>query len=156
MDLTADDIAGVVDVFGALTRAELGRACSELAFKRGEDVATDAFAEDVEDALTSYHLLSVADHDEDTDEALLVVGPAAFPSLPDGAGDLPHIMDVPARTLDEETVARAAEERFREDAVLAVQAGDEDRIASLLDVSYDLEAWGPVELGTARDRLDDA
>ncbi|GGN85305.1 MULTISPECIES: DUF7109 family protein [Haloarcula] len=156
MDLTADDLAGVVDLFGALTRTELGRACSELAFKAGEDVEADAFAGDIEEALTSYHLLSVADHDERPADELLVVGPAAFPSLPEGAGDLPHIMDVPDRTLADETVARAAESQFREDAVQAVQAGDEDRIASLLDASYDLEAWGAVELDAARDRLDDA
>ncbi|WP_135302156.1 DUF7109 family protein [Haloarcula amylovorans] len=156
MNLTGDDFAGVVDVFGALTRAELGEACVELAFKRGEDTDAKAFDDAIDDALVEYHLVRVADHDADADDPLLVVGPAAFPRLPEGAGDLPHIMDVPDRSLSDEAVARAAEERFREDAVVAVEAVDDERIATLLDVSYDLEAWGPVELGEARARLDDA
>jgi len=53
-------------------------------------------------------------------------------------------------------MAIAAERRFREDAAAAASVGDEDRTAELLDVSYDLEAWGPVELEAARSRLDDA
>jgi len=65
-------------------------------------------------------------------------------------------MDVPERDLPRTVVADAVEARFREDAVVAVTSGDDDRIDDLLDVSYDLEAWGPVSLSTARDRLDDA
>ncbi|WP_254273703.1 DUF7109 family protein [Haloarcula marina] len=156
MDLTPDDLAGVVDLFGALTRAECGQACAELAFKRGEDDDVDAFGSLVDEALASYHLVSVADHDAGVDDPLLVVGPTAFPTLPDGATDLPHIMSVPEREVSSETVAEAAEARFREDAVLAVRADDDERIADLLDVSYDLEAWGSVDLASARDRLDDA
>ena len=33
---------------------------------------------------------------------------------------------------------------------------DQERIETLLDVCYDLEAWGPVELREVRGRLDDA
>ena len=156
MELTADDLAGVVDVVGPLTRGELDQACGELAFKQGEDADATAFESEIEAALSSYRLLAVSDHAADADEPLLVVGPAAFPTFPEGVEDLPHILDAPERELDEETMATAAEKRFREDAAAAAGAGDEDRIAELLDVSYDLEAWGPVELGAARDRLDDA
>lgn len=156
MDPTPDELAGVVDVFGALTRDEIERACAELAFKRGDDDDPSSFTDSVESAIASYHLVAVADHDAAVDGDLLAVGPTAFPELPDGAGDLPHIMDVPERDLKREVVAAAVEERFREDAVVAVKAGDDDRIADLLDISYDLEAWGPVSLSAARDRLDDA
>jgi len=156
MELTPDELAGVIDVVGPLTRAELGRACSELAFKRGESVDADAFDDAIEAALSSYHLVAVAGHGADTDEPLVVVGPAAFPALPDGATDLPHIMDVPARDLAESAVATAAEERFRADAALAARTGDGERIRALLDVSYDLESWGPVDLEQARTRLDEA
>ena len=156
MELTPDELAGVVDVVGPVTRAELARACGELAFKRGEDTDEDAFTEDIEAALSAYYLVAVTDHDADASAPLVVVGPAAFPSLPDGAEDLPHILDVPPRTLDTETIATAAEQRFREDAAAAVGAEDADRIETLLDVSYDLEAWGPVDLEATRARLDDA
>ncbi|WP_276271148.1 DUF7109 family protein [Haloarcula litorea] len=156
MDLTRDELAGVVDVLGPVTVDEVGRACSELAFKRGEDADPGGFAGDVEDALDSYHLVRVADHEADTEAPLLVVGPAAFPEIPEGAADLPHILDLPERRVDREGAARAAEERFREDAVVAVRAGDDERIAALLDVSYELEAWGPVDLASVRERLDDA
>jgi hypothetical protein len=156
MELTPDELAGVVDVVGPVTREELGQACGELAFKRGEDVDSEAFGATIDDALSTYHLVAVAAHDSEVEDPLVVVGPAAFPDIVAGAGDLPHILDVPDRDPSTEAVAAAAEKRFREDAAEAVRAGDEDRIAALLDVSYDLEAWGPVELSSARGLLDDA
>lgn len=162
MDRSPDDIAGVVDLFGALTRAELRQALSELAFRRGEEREPEAFEDAVEGAVDSYHLVAVpADtHGEDVEgdgEAdLLVAGPVAFPTLPEGGEDLPHIMDVLDRRVDREAAAAAAEEQFRADAATAVGAGDTGRVGTLLDVSYELEAWGPVELGEVRQRLDAA
>jgi hypothetical protein len=156
MEPTPDELAGVIDIVGPLTRAELGRACSELAFKRGDRVEADSFESDIDTALTAYCLVAVADHATGADDPLLVVGPAAFPAVTDGVEDLPHILDVPERELSKDAVATAAETRFRADAAAAVEAGDADRIGTLLDVSYDLEAWGPVALDSARDRLDEA
>lgn len=158
MDATADELAGVVDLFGALTRAELGEALAELAFKRGEDYDTEAFEADIDDALRSYHLVAVppAETAVDAEEALLVVGPVAFPELPEGATDLPHILDADQRSVSRNAAATAARDRFRSDAADAVQQEDPDRVASLLDVSYELEAWGSVELDEMRDRLDAA
>lgn len=153
MELSADDLAGVVDLFGALTEAELGRACAELAFKRGEDRDPASFEAAIGTAVDSYHLVAVERPDE---AAVLAVGPTAFPTLPDGAGDLPHIMDVPDRSLSRDRLVEAVERQFRADAAAAIDAGDRDRIAELLDVSYDLDAWGNVDLGAARDRLDTA
>ena len=156
MDLTGNDVAGVVDLFGALTRAELGDALAELAFKRGADHDPDAFDGDISRAERSYHLVALAANETAAEEPLLVVGPSAFPELPEGTTDLPHILDVDDRDIDRETVANAAETRFREDASAAVDAGDTDRIEALLDVSYDLEAWGGVDLSDSRAFLDDA
>lgn len=150
MDLTGDDLAGVVDLFGGLTRAELDRAVEELAFKRGEAHDAGAVSAAVDDALENYHLVAVGD-----DPPVLVAGPAAFPALPAGAEDLPHIMDVPERSADRETVAAAARERLERDAEAAVEAGDAQRATRLVDVSYDLEAWGSVDAAGVRDRLDD-
>ncbi|EMA33721.1 DUF7109 family protein [Haloarcula japonica] len=155
MDLQPDELAGVVDLFGSLTRAELLDACGELAFKQGIDDDPEVVAAAIDDAIDSYHLVTVDDHAADADETLLVVGPVAFPALPDGAADLPHIMDVPARDLARDAVIEAIKARFREDAVMAVKNGDEDRVGTLLDVSYDIEAWENVEMDGLRDRLDD-
>jgi len=156
MELTPDELAGVVGVVGPVTRDEFANACGELAFKRGADIDDEAFEAAIDAALSGYHLVAVADHDAAADAPLVVVGPAAFPEIPAGAEDLPHILDLPVRDLAEETVTAVAEQRFREDAVEAVRAGDDDRIAELLDVSYDLEAWGPVALASARERLEEA
>jgi len=156
MELTPDELAGIVDVLGPSTREELARACGELAFKRGEDVDADAFESAIESALSTYHLVAVADHDAEGETPLVVVGPAAFPALPDGAEDLPHILDLPDRSIARESMGEAAETQFRRDAADAVGRDDQERIQRLLDVSYDLEAWGPVELATARGRLDEA
>lgn len=148
MEVSHDELAGVVDLFGALTRGELREALSELAFRRGEE--PPAVDDAIGDALAGYYLVEFGD------ESLLAPGPAAFPTLPEGAGDLPHIMDVEPRTVDRQDLAAAAEKRFRARAARAAAEGDDDRIARLLDVSYDLEAWGPVSLDDARERLDDA
>jgi len=164
MELTPDELAGVVDILGPVTQAELRRACGELAFKRGVDAHDDAVEQAVEAALASYHLVAVpvesrggdAAEGPESDTALVVPGPTAFPVLPDSAEDLPHILDVPERDLDRETAAQAAETQFRTDAADAVRAGDDERIQTLLDVSYELEAWGPVDLASARDHLDEA
>jgi len=151
MDLSADDLAGVVDLFGALPPATLRAALAELAFKRRVDRPPTSFEPAVESAIESYHLLHLPG-----DPPLLVAGPVAFPTLPEGARDLPHILDVPERSIDPERRGAAAEKRFRSDASQAVASGDHDRIETLLDVSYELEAWAPVDLAEIRDRLDDA
>jgi len=150
MNFTPDELAGVVDLFGALSPATLRQALAELAYKRGEDRDPASFADEIRAAIDSYHLLELED------ESLLVVGPVAFPSLPEGARDLPHILDVEERSVDRERLATAAERRFRRDAGQAVAADDRERIERLLDVSYELEAWAPVELAETRERLDDA
>lgn len=142
LDLSPDEVAGIVDLFGALTRTELETAFEELAFKRGERPPDTSL---IDDTIESYHLVEY--------EGALVVGPTAFPAIPDGGNDLPHIMDVEPRQVDRDRLGRAVEERFRGEAARAVASEDEETIMRLLDVSYDLEAWGPVELGNARERL---
>lgn len=145
---TPDELAGIVDLFGALTREELDAACSELAYRRGEEPPEG----DVEAALSAFALVPF----EADGEALLAPGPGSFPTLPDGAEDLPHILDVETRVVDRETVGRAAEQRLRTEAAQAVTVGDTERADELLDISYDIEAWGGVDLAGIRDRLDDA
>ena len=159
MDLRPDELAGVVDMFGALTAEELQEALAELAFKQGEEYAPDSFAGDIERATEGYHLVAVdpdaasgdrSSGDDEIDE-LLVAGPVAFPELPENAEDLAHIMDVTARSVDRETAGEAAVERFRRE----VDAAERDeRVSTLVDVSYELEAWASVDLSDARERLD--
>ena len=146
--LTADELAGVVELFGALRRPELEEALSELAYRRGREPPQGL----VGAALEGFALVAV---DAD-DGRLLAPGPAAFPTVPDGAEDLPHILDIEPRSVDRERVGRAAERRLRSEAARAVADGDADRATDLLDVSYDIESWAPVELATFRDRLDAA
>jgi hypothetical protein len=146
--LDADEVAGVVDLFGALTRAELVRALEELAFKRGDD-PDDVDVGVVDAGVDSFHLVEL-----DGDPPRYAVGPIAFPTLPSGAEDLPHILDVPVRDVDRGNLARDVEERLRAETARAVATGDEERIAHLLDVTYDLEAWASVDVSAVRERLD--
>lgn len=150
MAFTTDEVAGVADLFGALERDDLEQGLVELAYRRGEAFDADDAAAAVEEALADYGLVAVG-----SDPELLAPGPAAFPELPDGADDLPHILDAERRSLDRERVASAAEARFRDEVDDAIEDGDDRRLRRLLDVSYDLEAWGPVDVADARDRLDD-
>jgi hypothetical protein len=150
MEAAPDDLAGVVDLFGALTRADLERAFAELAFKRGGE--PPALEEVLEEALASYRLVAV----EHGEEQWLVVGPTAFPSMPEGAEDLPHIMEEAGASVPDVEGLAAAKARFREDAARAIAEGDADRIETLLDVSYEFDVWGDVDLAAERERLEDA
>ncbi|MUW15445.1 hypothetical protein GJ633_12955 [Halorubrum sp. CBA1125] len=86
-------------------------------------------------------------------DVALAVGPAAFPSLPSGAEDLPHILDVPERGVDRETLADAVFDRLSADAIAAIGAEDTERLETLVDVTYDIEAWAPVDAGPIRERI---
>jgi len=146
-----DDLAGVVAQFGALTRDELGRAADELAFKRGETV--EDLDGTVEDALADLRLVAF----ERDGTELLAPGPTAFPTLPEGAEDLPHILDVEERSVDRAALVEPAERRLRAAAATAAAEGNRERIEHLLDATYDLETWAPdAAVGSVRDRLDAA
>jgi hypothetical protein len=145
--VNGDELAGIVDLFGGLTREELHEALAELAFKRGDDFDPDAAAEDVTEALDDYSLLGVARDDQ----RVLVPGPVAFPELPERATDLPHILDVQPRSVDRAELATVVRERLESDAADA----DSDRARYLVDVTYDAEAWAPVELDDVRETLAD-
>ncbi|MFW6434836.1 MAG: DUF7109 family protein [Halovenus sp.] len=152
MEWTGDDLAGVVDMFGGLSREDLAAALVELAFKQGVDVEPSAFEEDIDSALQEYELVEL---EPGTDETLLVAGPAAFPRLPEEAADLHHILDADQREVDREEAGTAAADKLHRDAVGAIDAGDRTEIQRLIDLSYDIEAWAPVDLSETRHRLDD-
>jgi len=152
MDLDHDDLAGVLDLFGGLTRAELDRALEELAFRAGDAGAVPG--DDVVE--TAVEAFAVVRYEREDGPPLLVPGPTAFPTIPDHGEDLPHLLDVDRRRIDRASLGDAAVDRFRSVAATAVAEGDEERIAELLDLSYELEAWAPVDVAPIRDRLDAA
>ncbi|MGZ0748197.1 DUF7109 family protein [Haloparvum sp. AD34] len=162
-----DDVAGIVDLFGTLTRAELRQALSELAFKQGADADPEALDAAVAQAIREYHLVPVdveetgespaADDDAVTtvaDDDELAVGPTAFPSLPPNAEDLPHILDVEERKVDREALAERVHDRLGREVDAALAESDAARLETLLDVTYDLEAWAPVEADDVRERIE--
>lgn len=167
--LAQDDLAGVVDLFAWLTREELSRAFSELAFKQRTTLDEDAIDEAIDVAVAEYALVpappeavSVVSDEGDADgpaddggsgDEPLAVGPAAFPSLPDGAADLPHILDVPDRAVDRALLSEAVRERLSTDAVAAITEGDTARLEVLADVTYDIETWAPVDAAPIRERI---
>ncbi|NEU57468.1 hypothetical protein [Halorussus sp. MSC15.2] len=162
---TRDELAGVVDLFDGLARDELEQALVELAFKQGKEVEREAFAAEIERAVEAYYLVEAETDDDDgrdgddsdrDAESVLVAGPAAFPTVPENGEDLPHILDVPDRELDREGLGESVAERLREEARTIAAAGDAERARELLDVSYDLEAWAPVEADDVRETLDRA
>lgn len=149
MDVAPDELAGIVDLFDGLTRTELEEAIEHVAARQGATLDPEDLDERIERARWEYYLLAV-EHDGAT---LLVAGPAALPSLPNHAEDLPHMMEVPERAVDAEQLADAATERLTDDARDAISEGDRDRAEFLLDVCYDAETWGPVEVDGIRERL---
>ena len=171
MNGTADELAGVVDLFGGLTRTELAWALTETAFRAdGQRVDEEAVDEALEAALDSFALIRYdpseveletgsGEERETNDELdvnvpLFVAGPTAFPRTPDYAEDLPHILDIERRYIDRESLARAARNRFETELETATRERSTDRLEDLLEVSYDLETWGPIDLSTEREQLD--
>ncbi|UVE48949.1 hypothetical protein KU306_08340 [Haloferax larsenii] len=151
---TYDELAGVVDLFGALTREELEDALDELAFKQGHETDTDALSGAISDAVDAYYLVPY--ESDEADAELLTVGPVAFPTLPPRAEDLPHILDYPTRTVPRDELVEQVEGRLRTAAAKAVSSGDTDEAARLLDITYDLEAWADTDVASIRERLDAA
>jgi hypothetical protein len=151
MDFSGDELAGVADLFGGLTRAELQTALSELAFRAGEEADPDAAAADIDAALESFALVAV----EDGGETILAPGPTAFPTLPPHGPDLPHILDAPERRVDRDAVVERVRERVRAATEEAVAADDADRAERLRQVAYDAEAWADIDLSGVRERLAD-
>jgi len=142
--MDGDHLAGIADLFGGLTRDELDDALDELAFRRDE--ALDA---DVDQAVRDYYLVGV---DVDGVE-VFAPGPVAFPDPPEGAEDLPHILDVERREVAREDLAEAVRNRLTTDADHADSGSDRARY--LVDVTYDAEAWAPVDLADVRGDLAD-
>jgi hypothetical protein len=152
MDLSPDEFAGIADLFGGLTREELAEAVENLAARQGVDFGREALDARVETARLKYYLLAV----QREGETVLAPGPTALPTLPDHAEDLPHMMEVSERAIDPERLAEAVHERLAADAERAIANDERDRIDVLIGVSYDAEAWGPVELEDIREQLRDS
>ena len=155
MELGPDELAGVVDGAGGLTRAELRTAVDDLVARAGASLETDLEAA-VTAAIDRYYLIELpAPPGVEADGPLLVPGPAALPRLPEGGEDLPHLIDVEPRPVDREAAALAVEDRLRADAARAVAEADASRATLLLDACYEVEAWGPVDLDDVKAGLAD-
>ncbi|WP_267642515.1 DUF7109 family protein [Haloarchaeobius amylolyticus] len=152
MRVSEDELAGVVELFGGLTRDELYEALSELAYREGEELDGADAGETLDSAISSYHLVEY--ESDAAEKPLLVAGPRAFPEQPPHSEDLPHIMDVEPRDVDREALGEAVRETLDDEATAALAGGDTDRMRELVDVSYDLEAWAPVDCTGIRNRLD--
>lgn len=150
MEPSPDELAGVADLFGALSAEEFRRAFRDLAARTGGSVDADALEAAIEDAESSYYLVAL----ERGDETRYAPGPAALPRLPEHGEDLPHMMDVSPREVERAAVTAALEDRLRRDAAGAVADGDIERVTRLLDVAYEADAWG-IDTADLRDRLDD-
>lgn len=148
MDPSADELAGIADLFGGLSLDEFERAFENIAARQGEPFDAEELAAEVRAATDDFFLVEL---DRDAGP-IYAPGPAALPRLPDHGDDLPHMMDLEPRSIDRAAVGRAVEERLRSAAAAAVSAGDRDRMLKLLDVAYEVDAWG-VDTTELRDRL---
>jgi hypothetical protein len=146
MELDADELAGIVDLFGLLERDDLVDAVREVAFRRDVDFEPDQTAAAIDAAVDAFVLVQF----ELDDDTVVVPGPTAFPTLPTEAADLPHILDVERRDVDRSVLADPIRRRL---AVAADQTSDPERAQELIDVTYDAEAWTDVDLTGIRERL---
>lgn len=147
MEYSSDELAGIVDLFGALPREGLERAIEELGFRAGSDVSDAAVESAIDEAIYSYALVEVTVEEE----TLLAPGPTAFPELPSGAEDLPHILDHERREVPRDSIETTVRRRL---AGAAAEMEDTERAAELIDITYDAEAWAGLDLEDVRTRLE--
>jgi hypothetical protein len=152
--LDPSELAGITELFGALTRSELRRAASELCYRRGVDVDDDPLDVAIDRALSSFALLAAPGAVESAPDGVpLLAGPAAFPTLPDHAEDLPHILDAEERETDREAARNAAVGQLRTAIDATLDDADPSTAERLLELCYDLETWGAVDLDEECSRL---
>ena len=129
MPLDPDEFAGVCDLFGGLTRAELAGAVADLAARRGDEYDRQSHDRAVANARAAYALLEVAPDaidGLDVDAPLLVPGPRAFPTTPEGGEDLPHLLDAPRRDVPRDAVETALRARLAADVAALDNDGADD------------------------------
>ena len=144
MEFTPDELAGIVGLFGALTSEELMTACQELAYRQtGQSVANATLQATIEDAETSYILVNT----EIDGRESYVVGPAAFPEIPEGGRDLPHMLDLSHCTVNRQEIAEELLERFLGQEI------DIER-ESAIELSYDLESWTNIDASDLREHVE--
>lgn len=151
MEPSRDELAGVADLFSAVTRDELHTAFQHLAARTGDSLEEEYLTDQIDAALDSYYLVAIDQNGSD----LLVPGPTALPVLPPQGEDLPHLMDITDREISKSRLAATVEKQFRADAASAIDAADADRAATLLDVCYEIEAWAAIDLSDIRTALED-
>lgn len=150
MEPDPDELAGAVDLFGGLTRDELRRGFEDLAAREGESFDPRELDNEVDRAVEEFYLVEVSVEGG----AVLAAGPTALPRLPAGGEDLPHLLSVDERAVKHEAIAGAVSNRLEADAERAVDEDDTELAVRLLDVCYEAEAWGSIDTGTIRERLD--
>lgn len=146
MELSGDELAGIVDQFGALRRGTLTEAVHEAAFRAGVDLDSGTIETWIDDALSSYALVEV----ELDGESRIVPGPRAFPTVPEMATDLTHVLDVEPSSVPTEALETGLRNRL-ESAAAEVEAPE--RAADLIDVTYDAEAWVGADFDAVRGQL---
>ena len=148
MELSGDELAGIVDQFGALSPESLRQAIYETAFRAGADPEEATVAAWIEAAREDFSLVTV----EIEGETVYVPGPRAFPAVPEAASDLTHVLDASHRQVPDEALAAGGHERLE---AAAAETEDPTRAQELLDLTYDAEAWADLDLAGLRDRLGD-
>lgn len=147
MNVSGDELAGVVGLFGGLTREELSDACVELRYKQsGEPPKAEAVQDAITEAIEDYRLVT------SEEDGYLIPGPAAFPTLPPFAEDLHHILDVEERSIDRDPPAERIVRSLEDELEGEIGA---DRRAQIEQLSYDLEAWADVDAASLRNRAED-
>lgn len=148
MELSGDELAGIVDQFGALKRDQLHEAVQEAAFRAGMDLGAETVETWIDEALAAFVLLEI----EFDGKARIVPGPRAFPTVPAMATDLPHVLDVEPRSVPTDTLETGLQNRL---AAAADGIESPERAHDLIDVTYDAEAWVGTDFGDVRERLQD-
>jgi hypothetical protein len=158
--VTEEDIAGIVDVLGAATLAEITAVVREIEFMEGE---TPTPAEEVEKtcerAKTRHWLESIGTGEimgmEPDDAEYFIPGPDAFPGYAPKLSEVLDILGLEKREPDRERVIRKFSRRLKMRVTwlsnrIGEQPADSETLKKLgehyddlLNLFYDYDSWIP-------------
>ncbi|MBU2617954.1 MAG: hypothetical protein KKI07_04680 [Euryarchaeota archaeon] len=161
--ITIEELAGVVEVLGFTNEDELYAIFKELAFLREHKAPPKNKIRELIKRAMKEHWIEVVHGTE------FIVGPCAFPEVPDGLSEIIDVLEIDAnRKIDWSEVASAKTAELKSEitalskriAALRRKRASKKRITELeneyqrlLELYYDFEFWLPCDLSRVREAL---
>ncbi len=161
--ISVEELAGVVDVLGITNEDELYAICKELIFSRECKIASRKKVKEVIRRAIKEHWIEAVHGSE------LIVGPCAFPEVPDDLSEVIDILEIDVnRNIAWDKVASAKISELKSEVETFSKMIDdwrgkkaskkqiielESEYQRLMGLCYDFEFWLTIDLTMAKEEL---